>query len=207
MLISFAEWARKSLIAGKHCLVEKPFTITAAEARSLISIAEEHDRVILEAYHNQFHPASLAVREMIQSEAYGKPIKMFSSMIVPNNAIPKNDIRWSYDLGGGSVLDEGYAVSAPRFFLQQKHPKSIDYAKPRPYKKDPRLDEAMDMGFTYEVKGEDVEARVMTDLDQGYFLGVLPRFWEQPVVVIETEYATIQYEKCVSCLHLLRCMY
>ena len=38
------ELARAALEAGRHVVVDKPFTVTAAEADDLIRLAAEHDR-------------------------------------------------------------------------------------------------------------------------------------------------------------------
>lgn len=35
--------------SGKHVLVEKPFTISAARARDLVELAEENSLIVLEA--------------------------------------------------------------------------------------------------------------------------------------------------------------
>lgn len=44
----------RALLAGKHVLLEKPFTDTAEEARQLFALAEEKGLVILEAMHATF---------------------------------------------------------------------------------------------------------------------------------------------------------
>jgi hypothetical protein len=45
-------WAREALIAGKHVVVEKPFTVNVAEADELIEIAPRQGK-ILTVYHNR----------------------------------------------------------------------------------------------------------------------------------------------------------
>ena len=48
-------WAKKALNAGKHVLLEKPFTANADEARSLVQLAVEKKLILVEAFHWQFH--------------------------------------------------------------------------------------------------------------------------------------------------------
>nr|VWO96451.1 Myo-inositol-2-dehydrogenase [Ganoderma boninense] len=49
------EMARKALNAGKHVLLEKPFTANADEARSIVKLAAEKHLVLVEAFHWQYH--------------------------------------------------------------------------------------------------------------------------------------------------------
>lgn len=49
---SHASIARSALAAGKHVVVEKPFTVDLAEARELIALARRHG-VLLSAFHNR----------------------------------------------------------------------------------------------------------------------------------------------------------
>lgn len=52
----------RALLAGKHVLLEKPFTDTAEEARQLFALAEEKGLVILEAMHATFVTAIEHIR-------------------------------------------------------------------------------------------------------------------------------------------------
>jgi predicted dehydrogenase len=45
------EWSIKTLLAGKHLLLEKPSTNTAEETRNLFELAEKRGLVLLEAIH------------------------------------------------------------------------------------------------------------------------------------------------------------
>jgi predicted dehydrogenase len=53
--------ARDFLEAGAHVLVEKPITVTAAEARELIRIAAAHGRVLQVGHLERFNPVIVAV--------------------------------------------------------------------------------------------------------------------------------------------------
>ncbi|SHF48017.1 Gfo/Idh/MocA family oxidoreductase [Flavisolibacter ginsengisoli] len=50
--ITHFEYARQALLAGKHVIVEKPFTVTADEAEQLIILANEKKK-LLSVYHNR----------------------------------------------------------------------------------------------------------------------------------------------------------
>ena len=48
------DYAKKTLLAGKHVICEKPFTLTLAEFEDLAKIAEQNNRILLEAITNQY---------------------------------------------------------------------------------------------------------------------------------------------------------
>ncbi|TDE71755.1 Gfo/Idh/MocA family oxidoreductase [Streptococcus vicugnae] len=48
------DYAKKALLAGKHVICEKPFTLTLAEFEDLANIAEQKNRILLEAITNQY---------------------------------------------------------------------------------------------------------------------------------------------------------
>jgi scyllo-inositol 2-dehydrogenase (NADP+) len=50
--ITHFEYARQALLAGKHVVVEKPFTVTVDEAEQLINLANEKKK-LLSVYHNR----------------------------------------------------------------------------------------------------------------------------------------------------------
>lgn len=54
--------ARDLLAAGIHVLVEKPITVTVAEAEELNRIAEEHQRVLQVGHLERFNPALVRLR-------------------------------------------------------------------------------------------------------------------------------------------------
>ncbi|KAI0367770.1 NAD-P-binding protein [Pilatotrama ljubarskyi] len=114
------EWSMRALQAGKHVLVEKPFTDTAEEARLIFALAEEKGLVVLEAMHSRFHPAMQRVREIVQSGELGKVKSATSALSLPSLvarfAFVKDDVRFQYDLGGGATMDLGvYPLAAIRY--------------------------------------------------------------------------------------------
>lgn len=54
--------ARECLAAGLHVLVEKPITVTVAQADELIALADQHQRVLQVGHLERFNPAWLAAR-------------------------------------------------------------------------------------------------------------------------------------------------
>jgi predicted dehydrogenase len=66
------ELARQALEAGKHVLVEKPFTVDLADAARLCALAKERRRV-LSVYHNRRWDSDfLTARRLIESACLGE---------------------------------------------------------------------------------------------------------------------------------------
>ncbi len=65
-------WAKEALLAGKHAVVEKPFTIDVAEADELIDIAKRQKK-ILTVYHNRrFTSDTKTVKRLLDSGLLGE---------------------------------------------------------------------------------------------------------------------------------------
>ena len=71
--------ARGCLESGSHVYLEKPFTITAGEAESLIRLAEGRDLKITAGHNLQFTPETLEMRQLL-AEGFlgGKPVHLES---------------------------------------------------------------------------------------------------------------------------------
>ena len=61
------EWIIRSAQAGKHILCEKPFVLTAAEAREVIRVVEKTKVFCMEALMYRCHPFTQKLQELIQS--------------------------------------------------------------------------------------------------------------------------------------------
>lgn len=63
---------RDCLQHGLHCLVEKPLTLTSADAQTLVQIAEEQKRILMVGHTFEYNPAVRALKEMIKSGELGE---------------------------------------------------------------------------------------------------------------------------------------
>jgi len=65
-------FARDALLAGKHVVVEKPFTVTSAEADELIALAKERG-LVLSVFHNRRWDGDfMTVREIVRGGRLGR---------------------------------------------------------------------------------------------------------------------------------------
>jgi predicted dehydrogenase len=96
--------AKQCLEFGTHVYVEKPFTVTAEEAQSLIEVAEARNLKITAGHNLQYTLEMLEMRRLV-SEGFlgGKPIHLES--------------HFSYDLGNRSYI--GALVDNPQHWVRQ----------------------------------------------------------------------------------------
>jgi predicted dehydrogenase len=64
--------AREALLAGKHVIVEKPFTQTLTEAHSLVDLAEKNSRVLMASQNYRFFSAPQAAFEFVREAWFGQ---------------------------------------------------------------------------------------------------------------------------------------
>ena len=88
---SHHDLALACLEAGCHVYLEKPFTVTAAEAQAILEKAERCGRIVTAGHNYQFSFEMLRMREMLASGVLGgAPVHVES--------------HWSYDLGDTSYV-------------------------------------------------------------------------------------------------------
>lgn len=93
--------AKQALLAGKNVLLEKPFTLTLAEAEELFELAREKNLFLMEAQKSVFLPVTQLVKEVVQSNEIGDILSVDS--VTAYASI--DHISWFNDLkaGGGTV--------------------------------------------------------------------------------------------------------
>ena len=114
--LNHAELAIRALAAGKHVLVEKPFSLTSDEARAVLAATRRHGRRVIEAMHSIHHPLFRRVQALVAGGQIGL-IKRISSRFDVTLANP-GDFRWQGKLGGGALMDLGvYPLALVRRLL------------------------------------------------------------------------------------------
>lgn len=103
--------ARLLLEAGKHVLVEKPFTVNAREAQEIADLAAERGLLVLEAMWTRYLPHMVRVREIIAEGTLGEVRTLLVDHTQKLSDDPAHRIN-ALELGGGALLDLGiYPVS------------------------------------------------------------------------------------------------
>lgn len=103
--------------AGKHVLCEKPFALSAAQARRMIEASRNHGVFLMEAMWTRFVPAVARLRQLLAEQKIG-PVQL---LLAGGGFIPEYDpdfYLFRRDLGGGVLLDAGvYLVSMASMVL------------------------------------------------------------------------------------------
>lgn len=68
-------FASEALKAGKHVIVEKPFTVTVQEADTLISLAKEHKKILSVFQNRRWDGDFLTVKKVIEQKLLGKLVE------------------------------------------------------------------------------------------------------------------------------------
>ncbi|AQT79163.1 oxidoreductase [Mycolicibacterium litorale] len=109
------KWTKIALEAGKHVLVEKPFTANAAEAAEIAELSAKSDRVVMEAIQFRHHPLTRRVEEVIASGELGTLQRVDVALCVLLPTFKAN--CYNYDLAGGAMMDAGsYVTNMARTF-------------------------------------------------------------------------------------------
>jgi predicted dehydrogenase len=112
-------WTIKAAEAGKHVLCEKPLSLTAAEAESLLAVRSRTGVKIGEAFMIRSYPQWLRLRELLAEDRIGelRSIVGFFSYFDTEPSGITNQV----ECGGGALMDIGcYLVHASRFAFAQQ---------------------------------------------------------------------------------------
>ena len=97
-------WSIEALRAGKDVLCEKPIALNTAEAREMVAVANEADRLLMEAFHWRYHPLAARMKELVDIRLGAlQSVSAVFTVAIPD----RSNIRRQLELGGGSLMDLG----------------------------------------------------------------------------------------------------
>jgi len=93
--------AKAALLAGKHIVIEKPFTPTSSEALELIGIAKKVNRKVFVYHNRRWDGDFLTIKKILKSEWYEVHFDRFRPELEPG--------KWRDEAkpGGGILFDLG----------------------------------------------------------------------------------------------------
>ena len=106
-----------ALEAGKHVLLEKPFSMNTSEAETMVAAAKQHNRILMEGFHYCYHPAFQKTYDLYNAKKIGSVQSIEAQFTVPI-ANKAGQLRYIWELGGGALMDLGcYAVHISRLIM------------------------------------------------------------------------------------------
>lgn len=104
---SHFDLARRALLAGKHVVVDKPFTVAHAEARELIAIARERRRLLTVFHNMRWEGDFMTVRRLLEEGVFGRLVSYEVRFDRFRNVARPHAWRESADPGAGIFYDLG----------------------------------------------------------------------------------------------------
>lgn len=98
------EHARLCLEHGKHVLVEKAFTVNAAQAEELIRLSEEKGLLLAEAIWTRYMPSRKMIDDLLESGVIGSITSLTANL---GYVLPHKERMQNPELAGGALLDLG----------------------------------------------------------------------------------------------------
>jgi len=109
------EWSIKSLEAGKHVLVEKPFSRNPADVEAAFDTADRVGRLLSEAFMYRHNPQTKRAKQLVDDGAIGE-LRLVRAAF-SYSLYDESNIRLRPDVEGGALMDVGcYTVSGSRLF-------------------------------------------------------------------------------------------
>ena len=99
---------RELLEAGIDVLCEKPLALTAAEAQTMIAVAQQHGRILAVGLTHRFHPNNSVLQRLVEQGAIGEVREVIAELGAPLDWTMPTDSYYNRDAtGGGVVFDTG----------------------------------------------------------------------------------------------------
>ena len=93
--------ARAALLAGRHVVVDKPFTVALADARELVALAQQRDRLLSVFHNRRWDGDFMTLRRLIADGALGRVVEMNSRF---DRFRPEVRARWRESAGPGAGI-------------------------------------------------------------------------------------------------------
>lgn len=108
--VDHAAWTIAALEAGKDVLCEKPAVTTLADAHAVAAVAERSGRLVVEGFHDQWHPLAAWVRDVVTAADFG-PVERLAGTVIGHRPPLPGSVLHDAALGGGALRHSGcYAV-------------------------------------------------------------------------------------------------
>lgn len=144
--------AKTFLEAGKDVLIEKPMTMDSKEAKELVKISDENDRVLMIGHIFRYHPAILELKRRIDQGELGQIYFLMGNRLAVGT--PRKDMGVMHALGI-------HEVDMFCYLLNVEYPEDITALVGNYLQEDIEETALIVMGFEGGVKGFAMESWLM----------------------------------------------
>lgn len=109
------EYCKMALEAGKHAIVEKPFTMTTEEASELINLSKKQGKLLSVFQNRRWDGDFLTVKKVVQDKLLGRLVSFESHFDRYRNFIQPNTWKEEHNAGaeivynlGAHMIDQAY---------------------------------------------------------------------------------------------------
>jgi len=135
---------------GKHVLCEKPLALNSTQSAEMVKACAEYGVQLMTAYRKYYEPATLYLKELMQSGKLGKIDVIhtaFNELHVAGRSLP-----WLLDArtaGGGPLMDLGvYCVNTSRWLVEEDPVE----ASANSWKRDAARFQDVEEGFSFNLR-------------------------------------------------------
>jgi predicted dehydrogenase len=105
--VTHFEYTKKALLAGKHVIVEKPFTVNVEEAKQLVELAKQQNKKISVYQNRRYDSDYRTIKKVLEAKLLGDVVEAefhfdrYSEVLSPkqHKEIPVHGTGTLYDLG------------------------------------------------------------------------------------------------------------
>ena len=87
---------QQALEAGKDVYIEKPFTLNVPDAKRLIELAEERDRILMVGHLLEYHPVVIKLKELIDDGYLGDIRYIYSQRLNLGTVRGDENAMWNF---------------------------------------------------------------------------------------------------------------
>lgn len=115
-----AELALRALQAGKHVILEKPMTLSLADAKHIIQLAEEKALKVQICHQLRYRPLMRRVKDLIEQGALGRVYMGTATIRLQRSKRYYEEAHWrgTWEQDGGMLLNQGiHLIDLLQWFL------------------------------------------------------------------------------------------
>jgi len=99
-----ADLAIRALQAGKHCFVEKPLALTAADAQRACEAAERSGKILMVGHLLEYHPAVARLKRLVEDGELGSLYYVYGNRVNLGKLRAEENALWSLGAHDVSVV-------------------------------------------------------------------------------------------------------